>query len=146
MGRWLKAGRAWIERGLLEKVVGRGFIEQRLDVALKRLVSGARIVEELGPALRRQRQRFVKQSFDVQPVLWIHRTPSKRDQMVAYRAAREGLPPGCISTPEKTAVSGHQRHKAVRQRVPDVGHRRQKSIFRVDHIERRLRRLLVGRI
>ena len=37
-----------------------------------------------GPALRRQRQRFVKQSFDVQPVLWIHRTPRQRGQMVVY--------------------------------------------------------------
>ncbi len=70
----LTAGRAWIERRLLEKVVGGGFIEQRLDVALERLVSGARIVEKRGPALWRQHQRFVKQPFDVQPVLWIHRT------------------------------------------------------------------------
>ena len=75
VGRWLKASRAGIERGVLEKVVGRGFFEQRLDFALERLVSGARIVEKRGPALRRQRQRFVKQSFDVQPVPWIHRTP-----------------------------------------------------------------------
>ena len=134
------------EGGLLEKVVGGGFIEQRLDVALERLVSGARIVEKRGPALRRQRQRFVKQPFDVHPVLWIHRTRRSREQMVPYQAAREGLPPGCISTPEKTAVSGHQRHKAVRQRVPYVGHRRQKSTFRVDHIERRPRRLIVGHI
>jgi hypothetical protein len=80
-----------MEGGLLEKVVGKGLVEQRLDLVFERVVAGARVVEELGPALRGQRQRFVKQSFDVQPVLWLHRTQLERDLMVAYRPSRERL-------------------------------------------------------
>jgi hypothetical protein len=90
-GGWLKAGRIGMEGGLLEKVVGKGLVEQRLDVVFERVVAGTRIVEELSPAFRGQRQRFVKQSFDVQPVLWRHRTQLERDLMVAYRPSRERL-------------------------------------------------------
>src|SRR3954454_20268123 len=141
MSGCLKVGGAWIERRCFEKVVVSWFVEQRLDVMLKRVVASARIVEELEPPLRRQRQRFVKQSFDVQPVLWIHRTPGRRGLIVAYRAARESLLPGTASTTRKAALSRHHRHETVRQRVADVGHRGQKSILSVDHIERRLWRL-----
>src|SRR3954469_488344 len=90
MSGCLKGGGAWIERRCFEKVVVSGFVEQRLDVMLKRVVASARIVEELEPPLRRQRQRVVKQSFDVQPVLSIHRTPGRRGLIVAYRAGASG--------------------------------------------------------
>src|SRR5207247_8478647 len=90
-GGWLKPGRIGTEGGLLEKVVGRGLFEQRLDVVFERVVAGARIVEELAPALRGQRQRFVKQSFHVQPVLWIHRAQPERYRRGAYRPARARL-------------------------------------------------------
>ncbi len=49
----------------------------------------------------RQRQRFVKQPLDVQPVLSIHRTPSERHSMVAYRAGREWVQLATASTPER---------------------------------------------
>ena len=47
----LKVGDAWIERRCFEKVVVSGFVEQRLDVMLKRVVASARIVEELKPII-----------------------------------------------------------------------------------------------
>src|SRR5689334_209385 len=97
---WLKVGGAWIERGRLEKVVVSGLVEQRLDLVFERVVAGARVVEKFEPALGRQRQRFVKQPLNVQPVVWIHRTPGKRGLMVAYPAAREALP-GTASTPKR---------------------------------------------
>src|SRR5580765_3938520 len=106
MSGCLKVGGAWIDGGCFEKVVVNGLIEQRLDVTLQRVVASARIVEELEPPLRRQRQCFVKQSFDVQPVLWIHRTPGRRGLMVAYRATCEGLQPGTASTPERPPFQG----------------------------------------
>ena len=90
----VQASGARIERRLLEKVVGAGFIEQRLDVAFEALVSSAGIVEKRCSPMRGQRQRRMKQPFDVQPVLRIHRTRPVCRLMVAYQAAREGLPPG----------------------------------------------------
>ena len=61
-----------IGRRLLEEVFGGGLIEQRLDFAFERLFARAGIIEKRASPIRGQRQRRVKEAFDVQPVLSVH--------------------------------------------------------------------------
>jgi hypothetical protein len=79
-------------RRLFEEVIG-GFVQKRLDISFEGVVSSAGIAEKCSARVRGEFKRRMKQPFDVEPVLRIHRTPAARPD-ANVQAAREGLPPG----------------------------------------------------